>query len=213
MGRRATVFVLMALLVAGVVGAVRSAARFLVVSDRLPTRADAIIVLAGSPAARLLEAAHLYREGRAPRIVLTRERRPPDIIALAAHGIVVPEPHEDTRDRLLVLGVPEDAVTVLHGRAGSTTGEARLIARWACRSRVRSLIVVTSPSHTRRARLILHRLLGPGIAFAVHPARADFFPVRHWWRSRRTSKRVLTEYQKLVNYWLNERWRLAACGR
>ena len=67
MRRRATVFVLSALLLAGVWGGVRSAARFLVVSEPLPSRADAIVVLAGSPSARLLEAADLYRDGAAPR--------------------------------------------------------------------------------------------------------------------------------------------------
>jgi uncharacterized SAM-binding protein YcdF (DUF218 family) len=213
MGRRATVFVLTALLVAGVAGAVRFAARFLVVADPLPARADAIVVLAGLPPARLLEAADLYRGGHGPRIVLTRVRRPPGTVALAPRGIAVPDASDEARDWLLALGVPANAVTILDGRAASTTSEARLIAGWACRSRVRSLIVVTSPSHTRRARLILRRILGPDIALAVRPARADFFPVRHWWRSRRASKLVLSEYQKLANYWLNERWWLAPCRR
>ena len=171
-----------------------------------------VVVLAGSPSARLLEAADLYRDGAAPRIVLTRERRSAGSIALAARGVAVPDADVEARSRLLALGVPADAITVLHGRAVSTTGEARLIAGWACRTGVRSLVVVTSPSHTRRARLILRRLL-PGIELTVRPARAEFLPTRHWWRSRRTSKLVLSEYQKLANYWLSERWGLRPCGR
>ena len=212
MARRAAVVLLLALLLAGAVGACRGAARFLVVSDPLPPRADAIVVLAGSPPARLLAAADLFRDGKAPRLVLTRERRPPAAVSLERRGVTVPAPHDEARSRLLALGVPADAVLVLPGRAYSTSSEARLIARWACSTRQHSLIVVTSPSHTRRARLILRRLLGPGVHLAVRPANADYFPRSRWWRHRRAAKQLLSEYEKLANYWLLERWQLHPCG-
>ena len=212
MGRRAAV-VLFASLLAGTVVTCRQAGRLLVASDPLPPHADAIVVLAGAPPGRLLEAADLYGNHVAPRIVLTRERRPPASVALERRGAVVPAPHDDAAGQLLALGVPAQAVVALHGRAYSTVSEARLIARWACRTRQRSLIVVTSPSHTRRARLILQRLLGPDVHLAVTAANADFFPRRRWWRHRRAAKLVLSEYQKLANYWLHERWRLRPCGR
>ncbi|HEY3186399.1 MAG TPA: hypothetical protein VGJ70_02920, partial [Solirubrobacteraceae bacterium] len=54
--------------------AVLGAGRALVVADPLPAHADAIVVMAGSIADRVLEAADLYRAGIAPRIVVTRER-------------------------------------------------------------------------------------------------------------------------------------------
>ncbi|HWP64764.1 MAG TPA: ElyC/SanA/YdcF family protein [Candidatus Limnocylindria bacterium] len=214
MGRRASVVVLL-LLVAGAVAclALRAAAAFLVVADPLPAHADAIVVLAGSPAGRLLEAADLHHAGSAPRIVLTRERRPPAVVALARRGVVTADPDALARAQLEALDVPAAAVTTLPGRAYSTASEARLVARWACRTRVRSLVVVTSPSHTRRARAILRRLLPADVALAVRPARAEFFPMRRWWRSRPASKLVLSEYQKLANFWLRERWQLRACGR
>ena len=55
-------------------GMVPAAGSLLVVSDPLPARADAIVLLAGSPAARALETADLYARGMAPLVVLTRER-------------------------------------------------------------------------------------------------------------------------------------------
>jgi uncharacterized SAM-binding protein YcdF (DUF218 family) len=194
-------------------GAWLGAGEFLVVADPLPPHADAIVILAGSPPARLLEAAELYRAGVSPRIVLTRERRPPAMVALARRGVAVDDPDAQARTHLIALGVPAEAITILNGRAYSTTSEARLIARWACRTHIGTLVIVTSPSHTRRARLILRQLVAPGTMLAVRPARADFFPRRRWWRSRRTSKLVLSEYEKLVNYWLGERWHLRPCGR
>jgi uncharacterized SAM-binding protein YcdF (DUF218 family) len=183
-----------------------------VVSDPVPARADAIVVLAGSPPARLLEAAVLFERGVAPRLVLTRERRPTGQVALGRRGVPITDPLAEARLQLEALGVPSQAITVLSGRAYSTTSEARLVARWACRTRVRALVVVTSPSHTRRARAILRRVLPRDTALALVPARADYFPQRRWWRSRRTAKLVLSEYQKLANYWLRERWTLEPCG-
>jgi uncharacterized SAM-binding protein YcdF (DUF218 family) len=204
--------VLPALLLGGVLLS-STAGPWLMIDDPLPTRSDAIVVLAGSPPARLMTAADLYAAGVAPLVVLTRERRSPATVQLAERGVVVPEPCDQAARQLQALGVPAAALLVLHGRAHSTTSEARLIAGWACRTGRRSLVVVTSPSHTRRARLILRQMLGPGIHLSVEPAKADFFPRRRWWRSRGAAKLVLSEYQKLAHYWLREHWHLRACER
>jgi hypothetical protein len=77
---------------------------------------------------------------------------------------------------------------------------------------MRRLVVVTSPSHTRRARLVLERALGPGIALSVRPSRADTFAGARWTSVRRDAKLVLSEWQKLANHWLLERWRQEPCG-
>ena len=64
------------------------------------------------------------------------------------------------------LGVPPGAIESVPRRAHSTTTEARAIARWACGRGLRRLVVVTSPTHTRRARLILRQALGPDVALS-----------------------------------------------
>jgi uncharacterized SAM-binding protein YcdF (DUF218 family) len=199
-------------LAVGAVAAVRAAGRFLVVADPLPHRADAIVMLAGSLADRALETAHLAREGVAPLVILTRESLRRGAAALRAHGVRLPEEHHLARRALEELGVPESALHVLPRRANSTKTEAAIIARWACRHGVRRLVVVTSPTHTRRARLILAQSLGRGVELSVRPAPAAAFPADHWWRRRRTFKDVLIEYQKLVVYWLLERWTIEPCG-
>ena len=188
------------------------AGRVLVVADPLPARADAIVVLAGSIADRALEGADLYRAGVAPAVVVTRERVAPGNAALRARGVRLPEPDELTHEALVGLGVPARAIVRLRRRTYSTDSEARTIARWACAKSVRRLVVVTSPFHTRRARLIVAQALGPGIALTIRPSRAATFSATRWWRVRRDAKHVLTEYQKLLHYWLKERWTIAACG-
>jgi len=60
------------------------AGRLLVVSDPLPPRADAIVVLAGSIPDRVLEAADLYRTGIAPRIIADCKSRLEAIVTFLA---------------------------------------------------------------------------------------------------------------------------------
>src|SRR5438034_5917573 len=191
--------------------ALLGAGRVLVVADPLPPRADAIVILAGSVPDRTLEAADLYRAGLAPRVVVTRERLPRGQAALRARGVRLPEGDELTVRALHELGVPPGAIVVLRRRAASTESEARTIARWACAHRLRRFIVVTSRAHSRRARLILRQALGAGIALAMRPSRYDAFAPARWWHVRRDAKLVLSEYQKLTNYLLTERWKIAPC--
>ena len=201
-----------AVALAAAVAALLVAGRALVVADPLPARADAIVILAGSIPDRVLEAADLYRAGRAPRVVVTRERLHRGDAELRARGVRLPEGDELTVTALGRLGVPLDAIVRLRRRASSTEGEAGTIARWACAHRFARLIVVTSRFHARRARLILAQALSPRVALALRPSRYDTFAARHWWRDRRDAKFVLSEYEKLAHYWLRERWLIAPCG-
>ena len=192
--------------------AVRYAGRLLVVNDPLPHSADAIVILAGSIPDRVLEAVDLYNAGIAPRIVVTRERPLPGTPLLAARGVRMPDGAEQTVFVLRHLGVPGGVPLVLQRRTFSTASEARTIARYAYRHRLRRLLVVTSRSHTRRARLILRRALGPGVALAVRASRYDPFPADRWWHVRHQAKVVLREYQQLAHHWLRERWSIQPCG-
>jgi uncharacterized SAM-binding protein YcdF (DUF218 family) len=199
-------------LTAAAAGAFLLAGRFLVVADPLPRSADAIVVLAGSIPDRVLEAADLYRAGVAPRVVVTREQLRRAEAVLHARGVILAESDQETLAALHRLGVPEGATRRLVRRNTSTESEAATIARWACRHRLRRLVAVTSRAHTRRARLILARALGPRVALAVRPSRYDRFRAGRWWRNRRDAKTVLDEYEKLAHFWLRERWTIPPCG-
>ena len=194
------------------VTAIFGAGRALVVADPLPPTADAIVVLAGSISDRVLEAADLYRAGVAPEVVVTRERLRRGETRLRAAGVQLPDSDELTRTALVQLGVPERSIVRLRRRNTSTMSEARTIARWACHHRLHTLVVVTSRAHSRRARQILAKSLGPGIALSMRPSRYDDFTANRWWRVRHDAKVVLTEWEKYAHYWLSERWIIAPCG-
>jgi len=199
--------------VMGVVGLRRpllgAAGRFLVVEDPVQP-ADAIVVLSGSLPDRIMEAVDLYRDGLAPRVVLTRAPELPGLSALRARGGRLPDHHEQNRAVAEQLGVPPSAVSIVPTIAASTLAEAREIARYLGEERLRTVLVVTSKLHARRARMTLRRLAGDGVRIVVRPSRYDPFAPDDWWRHRAWTRRLVIEYLKLLNYVLIDRWRMGA---
>jgi uncharacterized SAM-binding protein YcdF (DUF218 family) len=124
-------------------------------SDPVPARADAIVVLAGARGHRLGKGLELWRRRVAPTLVISDGR---------AAGWV-----EGNRlcNRARVL--------CFHPDPYSTRGEAEWIGREAARRGWRSVVVVTSTYHVRRARLIVGRCFKGRLAFeAAHPPAENF---------------------------------------
>lgn len=199
-------------LAVGIGVAISQAGRYLVASDPLPAHADAIVMLAGSLADRSMETADLYAQGIAARVIVTRERPARAEWALKQRGVTIPDADMLRRATLEQLGVPGSAIVRLRRRTYSTESEAATIARYACSHRLRSLVVVTSASHTYRAGRILRDSLEPQVKIYMRASRYDPFPVERWWRVRHAAKLVLSEFQKLANYLLVQRWRIEPCG-
>ena len=179
----------------------RAIGHYLVTEDPLQ-KADAIAVLAGDGgAARTLEAVRLYQDGYAPRIVLTHQILPKGYEALARLGITAPEERDIQWMVLKAMRVPRAAVVQVAERANSTEKEMVYLARFVGQHRIRSVILVTSRSHSTRARKILARTTAGRIVIISRPTRYDTFDPEGWWRSRRDAKEVIAEYEKLVNHW------------
>ncbi len=183
--------------------------RFLVVEDPVQP-ADAIVVLSGSVPDRVMEAVDLYQEGVAPRIVLTRAPEFPGLSTLRARGGRLLDHHEQNRSVAEQLGVPPAAVSLVPTIAASTLAEAREIVRYLGEERLRTVLVVTSKLHARRARMTLRQLAGDGVRIVVRPSRYDPFAPDDWWRHRAWTRRLVIEYLKLLNYLLIDRWCMGA---
>ena len=68
-------------------------------------------------------------------------------------------------------------------------------------SGVRSVIIVTSPFHTGRVKLVYRRVLaGHLVRLRVRGSRAEAYRPETWWRSRGTLKDGLNEWQKQLFY-------------
>lgn len=207
--RRFIVGVLLAVLAAVALPRLLPAAgRFLVVEDA-PQKADAIVVLAGSYPDRILEAVELYKQGLAPRIIICRE---PDIGAyrrLDELGVDFPRPSDINRMVAEQLGVPAAAIEILTRGGDSTYAEAHAVFEEVLRRHYRTILLVTSKYHTRRAAEIYRLLAADQVTIVVRPASEDDFRSDRWWEHRTSTRRVIIEYQKLLNFHLFDRWGLS----
>jgi uncharacterized SAM-binding protein YcdF (DUF218 family) len=145
------------------------AARALTVRAPLES-ADVIVVLSGSSAyvERTRKAAQLYREGRAPLVLLTNDhtrggwdnaqQRNPFFVERAV-------------DELNKAGVPPDRILILSGVAGSTRDEAIIVKDYVVNEGIRSVLVVTSSFHSRRALRTMRQVFaGTGTAIGLEPS-------------------------------------------
>lgn len=179
----------------------RAIGRYLITEDPLE-KAEAIVVLSGDGGvSRTLEAIRLYQDGYAPKIILTHQIQPKGYEALARLKITVPEERDIQWMILKAMRVPSRAVMQVRQRAHSTESEAVYLTRFLGENRIRSLILVTSKSHSTRARKVLVHVSGGRITIVSRPTRYDDFDPTTWWRSRIDAKDVLLEYEKLLNHW------------
>lgn len=184
--------------------AARFAAEALVVSEGLE-RADALVVLAGSAAyvERTARASELYREGRAPVVLLTNDGQ---LSGWSNESQNNPTFVERARAELVRGGVPTERIEALPRRVGSTHDEALLLREYARGRGLRSLLVVTSAYHSRRALWTFRRAFeGSGVVVgvsAVELERERPSPGT-WWLSPRGWRSVAGEYVKTVYYRLS----------
>jgi uncharacterized SAM-binding protein YcdF (DUF218 family) len=172
--------------------------RYLVVADRLEP-SDAIFALAGVGPGRLVEAAALYQRGLAPRVVVSL---PPDTIRLARELAGEPAPQERAVRALVHAGVPHQAVRRLDRVVVNTDEELDVDFHYARARGFRRVILVTSPQHTRRVRLIWNAYYQGQLPALVHPTPFEEFDAARWWRSSRSLEKSFYELAAIAHFLL-----------
>jgi uncharacterized SAM-binding protein YcdF (DUF218 family) len=176
-----------------------------------PEKADLIVVLMGSGPDRILGAVDLYGQGYGSCIVMV-ENWQPGYELLQPRGVNLPRDAELAAMAGGELGVPEEAFIILPGDARSTQDEALIVTQYLKEQKpeVDKVLLVTSKFHSKRSAKIFRWAMG-GLDGQVKvlscPTPYDNFNAASWWRSREDAKRVITEYAKLVNFYLLDRWR------
>lgn len=166
-------------------------------------RADAVVVFSGSSAyiERSRRAAELYKEGRAPRVVLTNDNLRGGWSEVRQ---INPLFVERAQEELVRAGVPSDSVEVLAEPVAGTHDEAVAVYNYATRKGMHSVLFVTSPYHTRRALWTVQRSFrDSGIAVGVETMEnGEQTPgPMTWWLHRRGWSAVALEYPKLIYYY------------
>jgi uncharacterized SAM-binding protein YcdF (DUF218 family) len=193
---RLGVFILI-ILIAGLV-MFRGAGRWLNREDPL-AHADVIFVLGGGMPQRAAEAGRVYAGGYAPEVWLSQPDNP--AAELAKLGIRFVGEDEYNRQLLTHAGVPENAIHVLPGSVVNTEQELQEAARELRRAGKTSVILVTSPQHTRRVWTLWHKLANDDPKAILHAAHEDPFDPDHWWRNTRDVLSVVRESLGLLNAW------------
>lgn len=175
----------------------RAIGGYLIARDPL-VHADAIVVLAGGHPAREIAAAALFREGWAPRVILTRATTPSHVEALLRLGIRAHDFQGEARLALEKSGVPAAAIVTLDEPARITEAELRIVHRFAREHGYRRVILVSSAEHLRRVRLIWARQSGDAIEGLTWPVPDDDFTPDSWWRDRRLAEAALHEYLGII---------------
>jgi uncharacterized SAM-binding protein YcdF (DUF218 family) len=179
------------------------AAHLLIVRAELAS-ADAIVVLSGSSTyrERTAWAAKLYREGRAPIVILTNdslisgwdkvEERNPYFYELAAK-------------ELQRQGVPPEKIRVVSDIALGTYEEMLGLRDYASAHKLNRLLIVTSAYHSRRALWSMrHAAERSGIEVGIDspPPGWQTPAASIWWMRRRGWRVVAGEYVKMIYYWM-----------
>ena len=176
-------------------------ARLLIIQAPL-AHADAIVVLGGSAnyRERAREAARLLQEGRAPIILLTNDNLRGPWSSIEQKN---PFFYERSFDEIENAGVPADKIEVLMQPVNHTHEEAELVRRYALDHGIRSVLIVTSAYHSRRALWTFSRVFrDTDIIVGLIPASPGDETPRPatWWLTARGWKLVPTEYVKMIYY-------------
>jgi uncharacterized SAM-binding protein YcdF (DUF218 family) len=176
--------------------------QFLVVAD-VPQKSDVIVCLAGGNVERGLATADLYKRGLAPAVFLTSEEPPDGYGLLKERGLHYPENVDLLLMVLRGLGVPDAALLEGHRRITSTYDEAILVKALVEKHGFGSVILVTSPAHSRRVWMTFKKALREeDCRIYMVPTPYSGFNPTDWWKEEKYLREVVLEYQKLFFYLL-----------
>ena len=145
---------------------------------------------------RLVQAASLYKQGKAAKVAIDGNRKNETYRELERMGYRRPSPwFEEHLSILEFLGVPEKDVIVIDGQdAFDTVTEARVVGKELLAQGLTSIAITTCKYHSRRAWDIYRSFYGNRLAVYSAPAKKDPFEPDAWWKSPRQIRWVMQEY-------------------
>jgi uncharacterized SAM-binding protein YcdF (DUF218 family) len=160
-----------------------------------PRTSDVILVLAGETNHRPARALQLLGEGYTRKIVIDAPAEEEiyefSLLQLARRYA------EDLSQKASI------SICPIQGR--STKDEARDAVPCLAREGAKSVLIVTSDFHTRRALQIFQKEI-PGISFSVAAARDSTQFGTRWWAHRQWAKTFLDEWLRLIWWKCVDRW-------
>jgi len=187
----------------------RNAGYWLIRNDA-PRHAGTMVVLMGSIGDRALQASDLYGDS-ITRHVLVVEEGMQARLPLTLRGVQILSNTTQCKNAMVQLGIPADSINIIPGDVLSTAMEAIAVASYLKKHPVGDTIVlVTSPDHTRRAALIFENAFhkaGLHVTVTCSPSPYNSFNPKGWYTRKEDIQQVVFEYIKLAAFWGGERWK------
>jgi uncharacterized SAM-binding protein YcdF (DUF218 family) len=180
------------LLGAALVFAFLNAGRFLEAPAQVPRKADLLAALGGDNGGRAHRTLELYRDGFAPRVLLTG----PEGGHSRTRGTYL-----HWRARYLVdQGIPESAL-LFDRQSANSWEEAQNTLRLMRELKLERVLVVSDPPHLRRLSWVWGKVFeGSGKTFLLVPSDMENWDAARWWKSSPNAQFVFGEYIKLAYY-------------
>lgn len=154
--------------------------------------ADVIVVLAGEDKERVEYGAYLFREEWAKK----------DRIIMAGGPLVWKYSWASLmKEHAEYLGIPGKAI-MLENKSRNTEEDAKYTKEILLKHKYKSLILVTSPYHSKRAFTIFQKVMGKDIKVISAPVENSWFKFEDWWKRRRDRSIVFNEYSKFLWLWM-----------
>jgi uncharacterized SAM-binding protein YcdF (DUF218 family) len=165
-------------------------AEFLIDADT-PRRADCTFVLGGDPRGqRILKAGELYQKGLTGKVFVSG---PVGQYDATEDELAIAFARRRGMQNVPFVGWKNDGL--------STEYEAQFAYPKLKAEGCRSVIVVTSDFHTRRAGILMRRYW-PGLDVIMAAAPTADFDAQRWWTNRVYKKTMFLEWSKTFAQWL-----------
>jgi len=171
--------------------------------EQNPQKADVIVVLNGRDTERSLSAVDLYKKGYANLIVLAQGSKQPGSDEFWKRVVNNFDGKIFFQRAIEAMGVPEKSFKLIGNGVASTYDEAVATKEFLKKNGYKSILLVTSKWHSKRAYLTFKSVLnkkGNGITITIIPSSYDNFDPELWWKKEEDTESVFREYVRLIYY-------------
>ena len=177
-------------------GALRKAGWLLVAQRATPKSADIIVIATDAEYPGALQAADLVRNSVATRVAIFPMSEPWESEYLR-RGVRYQEVESLTAQYLHQMGVSD--VEHIGQPVTGSENEGVVLPAWCDQNHFNSILVITTPDHSRRLNRILRRSMkGHHTTYTVVSTPYARFDADRWWQSRGGVRTEIEESEKLL---------------
>ncbi len=156
---------------------------------------DCIFVFGAKTIHRVIKAAKLYHDKRAPKVLVSG--------SAARWGEKEETEGMWMKNRLMELGVPEHDI-LLELEAANTTenviASLMVLQRSFGLNQIKRLLIVSSPYHMKRCHITLKTYMPDWISYSLCPDDRESGQRNNWWKDEQETARVMKELRSIRSY-------------